>query len=54
MSGETVGAVIVLADAFIFGALYGLYLNVTHMHRMRAWACKVADQVELVRERVQM
>lgn len=37
-----------LGVAFIGGVSVGLFLNVTHMHRMRRWANSVCDRLDLM------
>jgi hypothetical protein len=39
------------AVLFILGTWYGLYLNLSHWHRMRQWAEKAADAAASLSER---
>ena len=50
---NTFGALMLLCAAFVLGTWYGLYLNLTHWHRMRRWACNASDVLNDLRERSQ-
>ncbi len=43
VTGDGFPAICVLGAVWVLGVWYGLYLNLTHWHRMRRWACSVSD-----------